>query len=374
MIFCWCFLPESLVAWSLAAECSSPTMSSLRYFDPFKASLLHPHPMWTSAAGNSFECSKSTVLARMVSGRYRTEMMCRFWSNNRSGHCLADTCQAVCGDLEHLLIVCPALQHIRHRLHSLWLLKCADCPPLQNLLMRILGSSSELQVKFILDSTSFPELIRLRQAFGQEIELRVLYLTRTWAFAIHRGKLKLLGRWPECPKQKKPAPTTRPNPSPANSGSKGLTNDMTKTGISCMRPPAINYVKTPTKTFTFSGCFTRPQGHSTPPPSTTTPLPAITTSQQATKTPLVHYAMQVTVPTSNTTRVQDHELPPVVVPGPSTCSQLPSYYRVAELDKNLPGGGWSQVAVEGCPSSGTGHQQSASILLSFKPSEQCSQH
>ena len=43
----------------LAAECSSPTMSSLRYFDPFKASLLHPHPMWTSAAGNSFECSKS---------------------------------------------------------------------------------------------------------------------------------------------------------------------------------------------------------------------------------------------------------------------------------------------------------------------------
>ena len=47
-------------------------------------------------------------------------------------------------------------------------------------------SNSELQVKFILDSTSFPELIRLRQAFGQEIELRVLYLTRTWAFAIPR--------------------------------------------------------------------------------------------------------------------------------------------------------------------------------------------
>jgi hypothetical protein len=169
----------------LAAECSSPTMSSLRYFDPFKASLLHPHPMWTSAAGNSFECSKSTVLARMVSGRYRTEMMCRFWSSNRGGHCLADTCQTVPGDLEHLLIVCPALQDIRHRLHNLWLLKCANCPPLQNLLMRILGSNPELQVKFILDSTSFPELIRLRQAFGQEIEHRVLYLTRTWAFAIH---------------------------------------------------------------------------------------------------------------------------------------------------------------------------------------------
>ena len=359
----------------LAAECSSPTMSSLRYFDPFKASLLHPHPMWTSAAGNSFECSKSTVLARMVSGRYRTEMMCRFWSSNRSGHCLADTCQTVSGDLEHLLIVCPALQHIRHRLHSLWLLKCANCPPLQNLLMRILGSNPELQVKFILDSTSFPELIRLRQAFGQEIEHRVLYLTRTWAFAIHRGKQKLLGRWPECSK-KKSAPPTHPNPSPDSSAYEGLTLTTVNTdmGISYMRPPAINYDKTHTKTITFSGCSTLPQGHSTSFPATTTILPASTPSVSTTTTPLVQFDMQVTVPDSNTTKVQDHELPPVVVPGPSTCSQIPSYYRVAELDKNLPGGGGSQVAVEGCPSSGTGHQQSASFLLSFKPSEQCSQH
>jgi hypothetical protein len=26
-----------------AAECSSPSMTSLQYFDPYKASLLHPH-------------------------------------------------------------------------------------------------------------------------------------------------------------------------------------------------------------------------------------------------------------------------------------------------------------------------------------------
>ena len=67
----------------LSTECSSPSLTSLQYFDPHKASLLHPHPLWTSSAGNSFECSKSTVLARMVSGRYRTEALCRFGSSNR---------------------------------------------------------------------------------------------------------------------------------------------------------------------------------------------------------------------------------------------------------------------------------------------------
>ena len=149
-----------------------------------------------------------------------------------------------------LLIVWPALQHIRHRLHSLWLLKCADCPPLQTLLMRILGSNPELQVKFILDSTSFPELIRLRQAYGQEIEHRVLYLTRTWAFAIHRAKLKLLGRWPEYQTKKKSAPPKHQNTSPHSPESKGLTNDRTDI-VTSMRNPAINFERSTTKTIIY---------------------------------------------------------------------------------------------------------------------------
>ena len=198
----------------LATECSSPSMTSLRYFDPFKASLLCPHPMWSSTAGNSFECSKSTVLARMVSGRYRTEAMCRFWSTNRSGFCLSDTCQNVRGDLEHMLIVCPALEHTRHRLHSLWCRKTVECPPLHRLILRILASTPETQVRFILDSTACPEIISLSQFYGQEIQDRILYLTRTWAFSIHRQKMKILGRWPECqqPSRSHPKPSSPPSP------------------------------------------------------------------------------------------------------------------------------------------------------------------
>ena len=180
----------------LASEFNSPDKSSLKYFDPHKASLLRPHPMWVSSAGNAYETVKSILWAKMVSGRYRSEMLCRFWTTNRSGACLSETCQNVPGTLEHLLIVCPALEHTRHRLRNLWCLKTIYCPPLHRLILEILGSSPEHQVKFILDSTAFPELIKLVQAYGQELQETVLYLTRTYAFAIHRQKQRHLGRWP----------------------------------------------------------------------------------------------------------------------------------------------------------------------------------
>ena len=185
----------------LAAECVS--LSSLRFINPYYASLLRPHPMWTSTAGNSYECSKSTILARMASGRYRTEMLCRFWTTNRSGYCLAETCQAVQGDIVHLLIVCPALKHTRQRLHSMWCNKTLSCPPLHSLILKILGSTPDAQVRFILDSRACPDIILLKQVYGQEIENMVQYLTRTWAFAIHRHKMRLLGRWPETATQQR---------------------------------------------------------------------------------------------------------------------------------------------------------------------------
>ena len=214
----------------LVAECTSPSLTSLRYFNPHKASLHQPHPIWTSSAGNSYECGKSTILARMVSGRYRTEMLSRFWSSNRGGYCLAPTCHLVHGDLEHLLVVCPFMEHVRHRLHSLWCLKTADCPPLQRLIMWILGSAPAILTKFILDSTACPQLIFLVQMFGQEIQDKVCYLTRTWAFAIHRQRMKMLGRWPENVKNKSyqlrhpadsdsalhPAPIPLPSPDISN--------------------------------------------------------------------------------------------------------------------------------------------------------------
>ena len=123
-------------------------------------------------------------------------MMTRFWSTNKQGYCLANTCSEVQGDLEHLLVTCPALDPVRHRLHSLWCLKTSACPPLHWLILKKLGAQPAELVKFILDPSACTEVLTLAQNLGPSVLELVMYLTRTWAWCIHRQKMILLDKWP----------------------------------------------------------------------------------------------------------------------------------------------------------------------------------
>ena len=96
-------------------------LPSLHYFVASRGSLSNPHNVWAAASVNSFECWKATILARMASGRFRSEYLTRHWSRNRQGHCLADTCEEMVGDLEHLLVHCPALAIVRERMWRMFL-------------------------------------------------------------------------------------------------------------------------------------------------------------------------------------------------------------------------------------------------------------
>ena len=130
------------------------------------------------------------IFRRLKSPPSINEMMCRV--------CLSDTCQGqnVPGTLQQLLIVCPALEQARQRLHHLLCLETLTCPPFHRLILQILSSSPEIQTRFILDSTAFPEIIVLVQTYGRDIQDSVLCLTKRLAFSLHKQKLKLLGRWP----------------------------------------------------------------------------------------------------------------------------------------------------------------------------------
>ena len=103
-------------------------LDSLSHFNPLGHSLTSPHPLWITAGSSAHEVHKSTILAQMISGRYRTESLSRFWSDNPGGYCLADTCLQEKGDLEHLLLHCPALHIARHNLQRMWLAKAAVLP------------------------------------------------------------------------------------------------------------------------------------------------------------------------------------------------------------------------------------------------------
>ena len=147
-------------------------------------------------ASNSFECTKSLVLAKMISGRYRTQKLSRFWTGNKNGYCLASTCHETVEDLEHVLAICPALEPVRSRLWTLFVAKTEEIPNLQSLIYSILGATSQTKAQFILDPMMFPDILNLLSIYGQPLLDHIYYLTRTFAYYIHRQRQLLLGNWP----------------------------------------------------------------------------------------------------------------------------------------------------------------------------------
>ena len=186
--------------WESLLRSEAMELSSLQFFQPYQYSLKQPSLIWLSAGSSSFECTKSMIVARMISGRYRSEELCRHWSaSNKLGYCLADTCSGVVGDLAHILVVCPALQAVRNRLRNLWLDRTSQIPALYNLIQMVLSFPPPVQVQFILEPGLFPGIVMLWETFGQPLLDHVYYLTRTYAYQVHREKLISLGRWPGDP-------------------------------------------------------------------------------------------------------------------------------------------------------------------------------
>ena len=95
----------------LRLEADSTELTSLRYFHPEFQSLSRPHFIWTTAGSSPYQVAKAIIQAKMLSGRYRTERLSRFWSKNKEGFCLLPSCHGnmVHEDLEHILIYIVAL-------------------------------------------------------------------------------------------------------------------------------------------------------------------------------------------------------------------------------------------------------------------------
>ena len=104
------------------------SLPSLKFFAAGACSLSTVHPVWLAAGSNSFENRKTEILVKMASGRMRTEYLSRHWSDNRHGYCQANTCHDTVGDLEHLLIHCPAMAEDRERLWNMCFIKGTVSP------------------------------------------------------------------------------------------------------------------------------------------------------------------------------------------------------------------------------------------------------
>ena len=181
--------------WQQKFRSDSLDKPSLMYFKPQFMSLLRPHPLWTTSKSNSFETNKSIVVARLLSGRYRSDWHARHWNlSNKNGFCLLCPGKNIPGTIEHLLVSCVSLQHKRLDLFNFWDQRTVENPHLRDLMLSIRSSSITNFVQFVLDPSVVSSVISGCQDRLYKLE-DIFHLTRTFCYALHRLRLQLLGRF-----------------------------------------------------------------------------------------------------------------------------------------------------------------------------------
>ena len=154
------------------------------------------HPVFTSAGSSPSKVAMATVQATMISGRYRTEVLCSHWTN-RSGKCLlSEDCLDQLEDIPLILTQCCALNPSRERLMDYTVKYSSDMPPtLSTLLLNLCSKTNKNFCNFLLDCSTLPEIISPSQIHGSIVHEHFYNVTRTWIFVLHRDRLKKLGRW-----------------------------------------------------------------------------------------------------------------------------------------------------------------------------------
>ena len=173
-------------------------LPSLQYLHPSFLSLSLPHPIWTSLDGNPYQAKAARIQSLFLTGRYRSERLCRFWSSNREGYCLLSPCKGeqFYEDIEHILLRCSGLTDERRRLSLFTSEYVSDKPVLKQIVEKYLYSTSEDdRMQFMVDCSVLPMVIAAYQVHGQIIHQQLFKIGRTWCRSLHVARLKALGRF-----------------------------------------------------------------------------------------------------------------------------------------------------------------------------------
>ena len=165
----------------LRAEGSDPEYTSLAYFKPDFMSLSSPHPAWTTASSSPGKVSMATIQVQMLSGRYRSERLCRHWSSNRGGFCLiSPACTEVMEDIPHILALCPGLTQAGEKLVRWTSDYCNVFFPISDIITAFCIPTNPNFTQFLLDCSVIPEDILATQVYGSDILSHLFHGTRTW--------------------------------------------------------------------------------------------------------------------------------------------------------------------------------------------------
>ena len=185
--------------WEEKLRDEAASLSSLKYFHPNYMSLSRPHWIWTTAGSSPSKICMATIQATIISGRYRTEALTRYWSSNKNGCCLLSpqcNAQGLREDVQHMLQFCPALQDVREKLldYTKNFTSKLDNHLQEKIYTLCLPVNPDF-CQFIIDCSSLPLVISLVQLYGSSLLSVIFEISRTWVFVIHRERLRRLGRW-----------------------------------------------------------------------------------------------------------------------------------------------------------------------------------
>ena len=181
--------------WEKKLRAEAAPMDSLLYFHPKYMSLSSPHPLWTTAGSSPTQVSMASVQSVMLSGRYRTEGLCSHWSSNPDGFCRSSSSCNTFEDITHILQNCRALAGTREKLSVFTHSYCEDKPDVKTIIDTFCSPQRRHFCQFLLDCSVLPEVINSVQLHGQSILHHLFCISRMWCFALHRDRLKILGRW-----------------------------------------------------------------------------------------------------------------------------------------------------------------------------------
>ena len=183
--------------WEIKVRQEASSLSSLKYFKSQFMSLVRPHHLLTMAGSSPYEVTKAGIQATLLSGRYRTEMLCRHWSSNPEGFCLTPSCNGrhILEDIEHMLASCSSLTPARDRLAQFTRSYVQKVPILAQLVLELSQPTHQLFVQFLLDCSAIPAVINLTQIHGNHLLSYLFKITRTWCYSLHKERLRILGCW-----------------------------------------------------------------------------------------------------------------------------------------------------------------------------------
>ena len=182
--------------WQEKLRAQAAVLSSLEFFKPAFMSLSQTHPIFTSCGNNPYEIKKSTIQAKFLSGRAKTESLTRHWDpSNKEGHCrLCLDYQPTLGTMQHLLLPggCPALADARLSMLSFYNAYMVPRPYLLPVFQSCWNVNDNLTMQLLLDCSTIPMVISENQSTNYPIMSDIFYLTRTYCFKMFTTRRRLL--------------------------------------------------------------------------------------------------------------------------------------------------------------------------------------